>query len=118
MPKPLPPPLPPAERTVGQLVAEAIRLYGQRFWRALALGVGPAVLTAALRFIDGWSEAVALMTVGGVVLSISFVGAVAIADERPVRWAAAVAVGVLVFLPFPLLVRGFVLPGLAWLAAF
>ena len=39
MTRPLPPPLPPAERTVGQLIAEAIRLYGQRFWRALPLGL-------------------------------------------------------------------------------
>ena len=35
----LPPPLPPERRTVGQLVAESIRLYGLSFWKALALGV-------------------------------------------------------------------------------
>ena len=37
--RPLPPPLPPAQRTVGQLVGEAIRAYAAQFWRALALGV-------------------------------------------------------------------------------
>ena len=31
----LPPPLPPETRTVGQLVAESIRLYGARFWPSL-----------------------------------------------------------------------------------
>ena len=41
--EPLPPPLPPAERTVGQLVAESIRLYGHRFWPSLALGVPVAL---------------------------------------------------------------------------
>ena len=41
--EPLPPPLPPGERTVGQLVAEAIRLYGQRFWPAVLLGLPVAV---------------------------------------------------------------------------
>src|SRR6266545_887125 len=39
MPRPLPQPLPPEARTVGQVVAEAIRLYGRRFWPALALGL-------------------------------------------------------------------------------
>ena len=32
----LPPPLPPGDRTVGQLVAETIRTYGDHFWRVLA----------------------------------------------------------------------------------
>jgi hypothetical protein len=44
----LPPPLPPETRTVGQVVAEALRLYGLRFWPSLALGVGPALAGAAL----------------------------------------------------------------------
>src|SRR5213079_1871366 len=38
-------PLPPKERTVGQLVAESIRLYGHRFWPALVLGLPIAVVT-------------------------------------------------------------------------
>src|SRR5579862_6556543 len=41
----LPPPLPPAERTVVQLVAETIRAYGAQFWRVLPLGVPVAVAT-------------------------------------------------------------------------
>src|SRR3954447_10591996 len=47
-PEPVPPPLPPATRTVGQLVAETIRLYGSRFWPALALGIAPAAAGLAL----------------------------------------------------------------------
>ena len=40
----LPPPLPPETRTVGQLVAESIRLYGNHFWRVLPLGLALAVI--------------------------------------------------------------------------
>ncbi len=40
----LPPPLPPHERTIGQLIAETIRLYGHRFWPALPLGLPLALV--------------------------------------------------------------------------
>ena len=39
----LPPPLPPETRTVGQLVAETIRAYGNDFWRVLPLGLPLAI---------------------------------------------------------------------------
>jgi hypothetical protein len=115
---PLPPPLPPAERTVGQLVGEAIRLYGRRFWPSLVLGIAPAVLNVLVRVLDHWLVVVLIPTVGGLVLAASFVGAVAIAAGQPVRVPPALVAGTLVFVPFPFLVTIFVLPGLAWLAAF
>jgi hypothetical protein len=115
---PLPPPLPPAERTVGQLVAESIRLYGRRFWPSLALGIPPAVLNVLVRVLDHWLVVILIPTVGGLLLAASFVGAVAIAAARPVRVPPALVAGTLVFAPFPFLVTIFVLPGLAWLAAF
>src|SRR5882757_3568835 len=37
--EPRPAALPPGERTIGQLVAESIRLYGSRFWAVIPLGV-------------------------------------------------------------------------------
>ena len=40
----LPVALPPAERTVGQVVAETIRFYGANFWRALPLGLPLAIM--------------------------------------------------------------------------
>ena len=43
----LPPPLPPAERTVGQLVGETIRAYGERVLRLLPLGLPLAVVDQA-----------------------------------------------------------------------
>jgi hypothetical protein len=118
VPPPLPPPLPPAERTVGQLVAESLRLYGRRFWPSLALGVPPSILNALSRTLEDEVLLVAVPLVGGALLSISYVGAVAIAAERPVRVGLALLGGVLAFIPFPILVAFFVLPGLAWLAAF
>ena len=114
----LPPPLPPAERTVGQLVAESLRLYGRRFWPSLALGVPPAILNLLARVLDDTLLLVVVPIAGGVLLSLSYVGAVALASEEPVAVARAIAGGVLVFLPFPFFTAFFILPGLVWLAAF
>ncbi|HET7855075.1 MAG TPA: hypothetical protein VFL41_01315 [Gaiellaceae bacterium] len=109
---------PAAERTVGQLVADAIRLYQRRFFRTLALGVPPAVLAlvASGRPYGQWLVLTA--TAGGLLLSLSYTGAVALVAEVPLdrRALLAVAVGVLVFAPVPLLLFLFVLPALAWLA--
>src|ERR687888_547406 len=52
--EPLPPPLPPETRTVGQLVAETLNLYRRHFWSSLALGVGPAAGAVGLTVIPGW----------------------------------------------------------------
>ena len=114
----LPPPLPPAERTVGQLVAESLRLYGRRFWPSLALGVPPAILNLLARVLEDTLLLVVVPVVGGLLLSLSYVGAVAVASEQPVAVARAVAGGVLAFLPFPFFTAFFILPGLVWLAAF
>ena len=114
----LPPPLPPAERTVGQLVAESLRLYGRRFWPSLALGVPPAILNLLARVLEDTLLLVVVPVVGGLLLSLSYVGAVALVSERPVAVARALAGGVLVFLPFPFFTAFFILPGLVWLAAF
>ena len=46
--EPLPPPLPPASRTVGQVVAEAIALYRSNFAWALALGLPVALADQVL----------------------------------------------------------------------
>jgi hypothetical protein len=119
MARPLPPPLPPETRTVGQLVAEAIRLYGRRFWLALPLGLSVAVLEQVLIEFEPEQRFVLLATAGGVLLSASYAAASALtADERLTRTSTfvAIAAGTVAFLPFPFLILGFVLPGLAWLA--
>jgi hypothetical protein len=118
----LPPPLPPETRTVGQLVAESIRLYGAHFWPSLALGIGPALVGVAAAELDGVVRVVVVIGVGPLVLAASYAGAVALV--RPIgrgRYVGvALAAGYLAFLPvcvsrlwiFP----GIYLVALAWLA--
>ena len=58
-------------------------------------------------------------TAGTVLVTLTYVGASVIAADRPVprrRLLVAFAVGVIVFLPFPLLVLVYILPAIAWLA--
>ena len=117
----LPPPLPPGERTVGQLVAETIRLYGDNFWRALPLGVPLAV---AYELILGHqiNAQVAVLCAMAPLFSAAFVYASLVALDPPRvpprRIAFAVGLGVLVWLPAPILIRAYILPSLAWLALF
>lgn len=117
--EPLPAPLPPETRTVGQLVAESIRLYGQRFWAALALGILPAALTLLAAQLPRTARLIVTPTVGAAVLSVSFVGASCIVLGRrpPLRvLAVPFGAGLVAFAPVPFLVFLFVLPALAWLA--
>jgi hypothetical protein len=120
MAEPRPAALPPAERTIGQLVAESIRFYGERFWPCLALGVAPAALAVVGANVSRTVAVVLSPTLFGALLSATFVGASVIVLERvPSRSRLVLAwlVGWLVFAPVPFLVLAFVIPGLAWLAA-
>lgn len=115
----LPPPLPPETRTIGQLVAESVRFYGRRFWRGLALGFSPAVLVVVLADAARPVWFIVMWTVGALLLSGSYVFAAAlVADVDLTRrtFVRALAVAVAVFLPFPLLVSLFIIPGLLWFA--
>jgi hypothetical protein len=117
--EPRPEALPPAERTVGQVVAESIRFYGGRFWGSLSLGIAPAALAVVGANVSRGTALLLSPTLFGAVLSATFVGAcVLVLERRPGRWrlVAAWIVGWLVFVPVPFLVLAFVLPGLAWLA--
>lgn len=120
-PRGLPPPLPPERRTIGQLVAESIRLYSARFWLALPLGV-PAALVNVLAWAGSSAETrVLVVAVSAVVMPAGFVAACALATGSPLRSRAALVayvVGVIVFVPVPFLATAFVLPGLVWLALF
>jgi hypothetical protein len=119
--EPRPAALPPAERTVGQLVAESIRAYGEHFWRALLLGIAPAVLVVVGTHVSKGALFVLSPTITGALVSASYVGACVLALERRPsnrRLVLAWLLGWLVFIPVPFLVVAFILPGLAWLAAF
>jgi hypothetical protein len=119
--RPLPPPLPPAQRTVGQLVGEAIRAYGARFWRGLVLGVPVVGANALVWHRSSDDLGLALLPLTSLLVSVSYVLAVGLVNDVPVRsrrGAVAYVVAVLVFLPVPLLAAVFVLPGLVWLSFF
>ncbi|HEY7692287.1 MAG TPA: hypothetical protein VH816_08095 [Gaiellaceae bacterium] len=139
-PEPLPAPLPPEERSVGQLVAETIRFYQQHFFQALPLGLSVAALTQLTvafghrrveprghppprdfhdptSILGGGIEVTILL--GALLLTASYIVAIVLVTrERPAGRALAVAygLGVLVFLPVPLLAQLLVLPAVAYLA--
>src|SRR5437660_3524029 len=116
--RPLPAALPPETRTVGQLVAETIRLYGARFWAVLPLG---AVFCAI--DIVSFDRSVLAQTVILWAFAPAFAAAFVYASglaagARPQPEAARTAflVALILFIPFPVLVRLYVLPGIAWFA--
>jgi hypothetical protein len=119
--EPLPPPLPPETRTVGQLVAETINLYRRRFWPSLALGLGPAAGAIGIVLLPGYSKLLFGLTAFAFLMTLSYLGGVVLATgSRPERSAllAGAQVGYLVFVPALFLYSLFVLPAVLWLALF
>lgn len=113
--RPHPAALPPAERTVGQLIAESIRFYGSHFWTVLVLGLAFLAVDIA-----GIGRNVAVQTLILWAATPLFCAAYVRASQlvtggRPTR--AAFLTAAVVFLPFPILVRLYVLPGVAWFGA-
>ncbi len=116
--RPLPPPLPPETRTVGQLVAESIRLYGNHFWRVLPLGLALALVDQISAGHRTGSQALILL-VSAPVLSLAYVFACLIAHQTDVTrglFCRALGAGTLAFLPVPFLALVYALPAVAWLA--
>jgi hypothetical protein len=119
--RPLPPPLPPAQRTVGQLVGEAIRAYGSQFWKALMLGIPVVVANALVWKSPSGGQRLAVLPATALLVSLSYVAAVALVLGTPLwrkHTIVAYIVAVVVFVPVPLLVVFYILPALAWLALF
>jgi hypothetical protein len=116
--EPLPPPLPPETRTVGQLVAETLKLYQANLWPSLALGSSITVINQISAGHDTPFQLAVLMA-GAPLMSASFVGASAIVGGvRPSVTDAlrAIIVGTLIFVPAASLTLLYVLPAVAWLA--
>jgi len=110
----LPKPLPPGERTVGQLVAEAIRSYGHRFWAVLPLGI-PLAVVDQLSIKQPAVLQIAIYLAATPLFVWAYIRACRIVlDARPNR--AAILAATLIYLPFPVLRAVFILPGLAWFA--
>ncbi len=115
---PLPPPLPPVSRTVGQLVAETIAAYRRAPWLALRVGAVAAVANLATAELDDRIGPVAAAAISALMLSVAFALASALIHDRAVDRSllVPVAAGVVVFLPVLVLAKYFLLPGLAWFA--
>ena len=116
---PLPPPLPPLTRTVGQLVAETLKIYGDHWKVGLLIGFPPALLSATVTGFSREETLVIVQFAGAVAATASFVIASAVVSGVSLRapgTVAAAIVGVLIYFPFPLLTALFILPGLAWFA--
>lgn len=116
--EPLPPPLPPEERTVGQLVAEALKLYARSFWAALPLGLPLAVADAA-SVRRSLPERILLLVAAAPAFTAAYTWASALASgKRPSRetWVRAVVLGTLAFVPAAVFFPWFALLSVAWLA--
>ncbi|MGH3070645.1 MAG: hypothetical protein ACRDNB_00055 [Gaiellaceae bacterium] len=116
--KQLPPPLPPETRTVGQVVAEAIRLYGRGVRAALPLGL-PVAAADAAAVGSSIAEKILILLVCAPAFTLAFAWASALAAgvrPRAATWVRALALGTLVFLPAALFFPWFALLSVAWLA--
>jgi hypothetical protein len=98
-------------------VAEAIRLYGAQFWRALPIGLSVAVLNQFRDLDARWYLPIAV--VGSVALAASYLGATALAADVPLTRRlvlTGLAAGIVVFLPVAFLLGTFLLLAVAWVA--
>ena len=114
--RPLPPPLPPAERTVGQLVAETIKLYGRRFMSALPIGLVVAAINQLT--VDADRLAVGAILIGAApVFSAAYAYACQLEAESVARrsWLVAIVAGTIVFVPAALFFPWFALAAVLWL---
>lgn len=108
--------LPPAERTVGQLIAESIRFYGSRFWAVLVLGL-PFMAVDIAGFGRGVDTQTILLWAFSPLFCAAYVRAAQlVTGKRPTL--AAFAAAFVLFLPFPIMLRIYVLPGIVWFGAF
>src|SRR2546423_2270705 len=114
MAEPRPVALPPAERTVGQLVAESVRFYGDHFWGVLWLGLAPATLAVVGANVSRRTALVLSPTLLRALLSATYVYAsMLVLGRRPARLRLAVArlAGWVGFAPLPLLPPALALSG-------
>jgi hypothetical protein len=114
----LPPALPPETRTVGQVVAEAIRLYSRRYRIALPLGL-PLAAADTIAVGSSTAERIVILVAATPAFTLAFAWASAIAgDVRPrlATWIRALVLGSLAFLPAAFFFPWFALLSVAWLA--
>jgi hypothetical protein len=115
--EPLPPPLPPVSRTVGQVVAEAIRLYQANVAGALLLGL-PVAVADQLIADRSLAARIVVLLAAAPAFSLAYAAASAMrqGERPPLRtWIVAVGVGTLTFLPAAFLFGWFAIAAILWL---
>lgn len=105
--------LPPAERTVGQLVAESIRFYGDHFWKVLALGA-PFVALDLLSWRQAWWTQVLVGWLVGPLICAAYVRAAMLVHGSFWSWRGYLA-ALVIYLPYPVL-GVYILPALVYFA--
>jgi hypothetical protein len=105
--------LPPAQRTVGQLVAESIRFYGDHFWAVLLLGV-PFLLLDILSIDEAWWKQLILGWVVGPLICAAYVRGSMLVAGTFWPWRAY-ALALLLYIPYPVLGL-YVLPAVVYFA--
>ncbi len=115
---PPPPALPPALQTVGQLVAETLKLYGSRFLLALPLGIPLAVADQIAIEHGRWGR-VAVIAVASPAFTAAYIAACVLAHRRWPGWGQALSafvLGTVLFLPAAFFFPWFALLSVGWLA--
>ena len=112
-----PEPLPPERRTIGQLIAEAIKAYTGNFAKALPLGLIVAAINQVAIGVSAASTALVLVAAAPF-FTIAYAYASRVAHGPPPTrraWLVALAAGTLVWIPAALLFPWFALAGILWL---
>lgn len=99
---------------MGQLVAETIRLYGDHFSVALMLGLPFLLIDVVSLDRSVLVQTIVAWALGPLVCA-AYVRACMLVTGAFWSWRAF-AVALIVFLPFPVLLRIYVLPGIVWFA--
>jgi hypothetical protein len=110
----LPPPLPPEVRTVGQLIGETIRAYGNNFWRVLPLGLPLGAVDQARVHESILATSLIYWAATPLIVAAYVRGCQIVLGGRVSR--STILVATLVYLPFPALDAIYILPGIAWFA--
>jgi hypothetical protein len=105
---------------VGQLVAETLKLYGDRFWAVIPLGL-PLAVVDQLTVGQDVATSIAVFALAAPVFSGAYAYACTVVSGRQAprrNWLLAVGTGSIVFVPAAFLLPWFSLAAVVWLALF
>jgi hypothetical protein len=113
-----PAPLPPETRTVGQLVAESIRFFGDHFFSLLPIGLVVAVANQIALDTSRIVSALVLLAFSPLFTLAYAYASMRVTGSTPSRrgWGVALLAGTLAFGPAALTLTWFTLVSVLWLA--